>query len=745
MDGFNLTLQNFLYEKSHIEGQIQSCKDFSMKEMDKITLIDEVQFLQQAPPELAQAELRSSDPHKFFLNRLSFELEERKRLQAHLASLQARKQELAGVVSSKTRFLESLQGQLQALENVTKPLQTFMDIDMSRQQERRELAKLLPAPLYNIFAKASTLKQSKLDDDITVEIEGSTTDAQAFFHRKALQLPSSQQLQQQHMRQSTLSNDKKRKQDPTVTSMDVEKASSTAPSSSSSSSNGASKAEDDRKRSHKRSKTDSSSSQSKSSSMSQPASPFASLYVPFPLSVILEVSAKECSQKVPGAVDLLFPVRMKFEYLPELEVITVTLLAPTISKALTSEEKDQLLCFLFPGDDGLVSPNPTNALIHSSSGERFVFKETHAGRPFVWAQLVAGLSYFQPLTLDGVPSYAKSYQPASQLNWSLNQQPRLDHVLARLRQKVSNRMCLLYQLEYLNKKLQIPVEALVEINSIRALAFSPKFIFTAFNEVEADDWSATDYIPPWNKEFKTKSTTAKAGSVIGSNMNGHNTRQQVASSHAAETSRKPFHSIRSADDEIGMADPDDLVNEEPLTAVANFHSSGGDTTSFSSASRFNRYFKMSFQRGEVELDALIEISPEYPQCAPRFKLQFTKPPASISDKVTRLISDSVKAAFVQQVPPESSQPVYNSHLKMIESELIDFTDALTSEDSAHFLLSAQIRRLQICLDILVDSESSLEVSGSVEHGYSQFLRRHRGRDRAKPFSFNPQTSLFEQR
>ncbi|KZT74421.1 hypothetical protein DAEQUDRAFT_782111 [Daedalea quercina L-15889] len=77
MDHTYLGLQNLLYEKRHLEREIEKCRQFASVYQD-IPVHSLEEFVQLAPDE-AKAEVVLSDEHQLMLNRLSFELAERQR------------------------------------------------------------------------------------------------------------------------------------------------------------------------------------------------------------------------------------------------------------------------------------------------------------------------------------------------------------------------------------------------------------------------------------------------------------------------------------------------------------------------------------------------------------------------------------------------------------------------------------------------------------------------------------------
>jgi predicted nucleic acid-binding Zn-ribbon protein len=74
LDQLNLQLQNLLYEKNHLKKEILECRDFKRSQQEP-QLVSEQEFFQLAPPELTKPE----NEHQKMINRLTFELQQRKK------------------------------------------------------------------------------------------------------------------------------------------------------------------------------------------------------------------------------------------------------------------------------------------------------------------------------------------------------------------------------------------------------------------------------------------------------------------------------------------------------------------------------------------------------------------------------------------------------------------------------------------------------------------------------------------
>ncbi|KAH9977965.1 Fms-interacting protein-domain-containing protein [Lactifluus volemus] len=113
MDQTHLRLQNLLYEKRHLEREIDKCRQFASVYQD-IQMYSVEQFIELSPPE-AHTEDVLSDEHQLMLNRLGFELVERQRLDRKVKELAQEKEELLKTSKVQAATMESVKVQIEAL------------------------------------------------------------------------------------------------------------------------------------------------------------------------------------------------------------------------------------------------------------------------------------------------------------------------------------------------------------------------------------------------------------------------------------------------------------------------------------------------------------------------------------------------------------------------------------------------------------------------------------------------------
>ncbi|KAJ4478092.1 Fms-interacting protein-domain-containing protein [Lentinula aciculospora] len=134
MDQSHLGLQNLLYEKRHLEREIEKCRQFASVYQD-IPLYTMEEFQKLAPEEARPSEVLE-DEHQLMLNRLSFELAERQRLDLRRRELLQAKEELLKQSRTNTNTLDGVKGHIDALVKTASEIQKKVD----------ELVQPLPLP-----------------------------------------------------------------------------------------------------------------------------------------------------------------------------------------------------------------------------------------------------------------------------------------------------------------------------------------------------------------------------------------------------------------------------------------------------------------------------------------------------------------------------------------------------------------------------------------------------------------------
>ncbi|KAF8204991.1 Fms-interacting protein-domain-containing protein [Pholiota molesta] len=125
MDQSHLNLQNLLYEKRHLEREIEKCRQFASMYQD-IPLYNLDEFKRLAPEEARTEEVLSNE-HQLMLNRLSFELAERQRLDLKKKELLQQKEDLLKQSKSKLTTMDNVKTQIDLLMKTASEIQKKVD------------------------------------------------------------------------------------------------------------------------------------------------------------------------------------------------------------------------------------------------------------------------------------------------------------------------------------------------------------------------------------------------------------------------------------------------------------------------------------------------------------------------------------------------------------------------------------------------------------------------------------------
>lgn len=133
------------------------------------------------------------------------------------------------------------------------------------------------------------------------------------------------------------------------------------------------------------------------------------------------------------------------------------------------------------------------------------------------------------------------------------------------------------------------------------------------------------------------------------------------------------------------------------------------------------YFMAAIERGTARLHAAMVLSPRYPEISPLFSL-------SLSWKGER-------------------SGCTDDNLRAMESEVNVFKNELQGPRPGHQLLTNQIARLCMCLDVYLETEGQDDgVEGPREFPREKMcLRTVRGPNRLKPFKYNHPQGFFSHR
>eukprot|EP01095_Lingulamoeba_sp_RSL-Kostka_P007481 TRINITY_DN2393_c0_g1_i1.p1 TRINITY_DN2393_c0_g1~~TRINITY_DN2393_c0_g1_i1.p1 ORF type:complete len:604 (-),score=169.74 TRINITY_DN2393_c0_g1_i1:78-1889(-) len=165
----NLEYENLIYQERNLMKEIEEVKDFKSRHTELNNLIT----AEELPENLI-----TDNKHKLMLNRLTYDLEERKRLVNVRKELSERKEKLLKENEQKEKFVKSLAPLVQNIKKSIAPINNHIIIstDVNKRVGKHkitsasssiadnntqlEIAQYLPAPLYMLYYNASTFLDS---------------------------------------------------------------------------------------------------------------------------------------------------------------------------------------------------------------------------------------------------------------------------------------------------------------------------------------------------------------------------------------------------------------------------------------------------------------------------------------------------------------------------------------------------------------------------------------------------------
>ncbi|RDX68369.1 THO complex subunit 5B [Mucuna pruriens] len=590
VDFTTLQLHNLMYEKSHYVKAIKACKDFKSKYPD-IDLVPEEDFFRDAPRDIKDSILSNDAAHNLMLQRLNFELFQRKELCKLREKLEQQKKILLETIANRKKFLTSLPSHLKSLKKASLPVQNQLGLHHTKRLKQHHSAELLPPALYVIYSQLLAQKEA-FEEPIDLEIIGSLKDAQAFARQQA------------------------HKDTDISTTAESSKLEDDAPDE-----------EEDGQRRRKRPRR----VQGKES-LDQ-----GGMFQVHPLKIIIHVYEDEASG--PKSAKL---ITLRFEYLVKLNVVCVG------TEGSNDGPENDILCNLFPNDTGLELPHQSAKLFVQDA---ITFNTQRTSRPYKWAQHLAGIDFLpemSPLLLTDNNEAAKNENFISGLSL-YRQQNRVPTVLQRICARRKAQLALLEQLESLTKlgwprlscksvpwALHSPLCNLdswtpVRVPPVPRESSSPSVIDKEEHVQEPMDADVTERAGATKAESESMTEDGELPTLLP-NMSklDHSTQLNLISKSIAP----PLNKIRSLsfkkfddssdfllDTESDLDEPTQ-TEQEHENILSNYHAQKSVLWMDYGLKEFRLVLcrKTSADESNVNLEAKIKISMEYPLRPPLFAL-----------------------------------------------------------------------------------------------------------------------------
>ncbi|CAN8270712.1 unnamed protein product [Cochlearia groenlandica] len=637
VDFTTLQLHNLMYEKSHYVKAIKACRDFKSKYPD-IDLVDEQEFFRDAPEAESIKDQHSSllsgdvSSHVLMPKRLSFELRQRKELCKQRARLESQKKSLLETIAERKKFLSSLPLHLKSLKKASIPIQRQLCMQHTKMVKQRNLAELLPSPLYVVYSQLLAQKEA-FDERIDLEVVGSLKDAQAY-------------ARQQSKKDSGMSNN----------NTESSKLDEDVPDD-----------DDDGQRRRKRPKKP----------VTKEGSDKAGLYQSHALKIILTVY-----DDTPDTKSLKL-VTLKFEYLLKLNVVCVDV------EGSQDGPETNMFCNLFPDDAGLEPPHQSTKLI---LGYGQPFDEKRTSRPYKWAQHLAGIDVLPEISLSfGQETYKSEAVVLSDLSL-YRQQRRVQTVLQRIRSRKKAHLALAEQVDLLTKH-EIPS---LNFRDTPWSLHKPLCNFDSWSHTQSpsnnprSSQTHTEQVSPDPMEIDGRSISGKEdleedgelpSSLVvvttGSSNNNNLARSRqlaLMTKNIVDSSpnKGKSPSFKKYEDDLDLVLDYDSDVDKPVEADLEPLLRKEETNGFwvgYGAREFELVLSMKRDDGKLrKLEAKVQISAEYPLRPPLFSLSLN---ASMTDETDhynelRAMEAEVNLNMLKMIPSEEENYLLSHQIKCLE-------------------------------------------------------------------------------
>lgn len=178
LEASQLINQNLDYERAHLKREIKLCREHDQSELEKLCQSEGLSVSDYLGRNSSEDAPMDHESHQKILDMFSTEIEERRRLEQELQSVNIESSKIANENSGERIFLRNMASQLSAIERATIPLQNHFSAEILKtgtaRRERYIRASKLPGPLYTLCcqleAYADRLNQTS-DDGQRLKID----------------------------------------------------------------------------------------------------------------------------------------------------------------------------------------------------------------------------------------------------------------------------------------------------------------------------------------------------------------------------------------------------------------------------------------------------------------------------------------------------------------------------------------------------------------------------------------------
>ncbi|CAL8107785.1 unnamed protein product [Calicophoron daubneyi] len=370
VDALHLSLQNLLYEVAHLENEIKTCLEFRSQH-EKLHLIPTKEFYE------ATGRTPSDETtHEETLERLYWELEQRKNLSNSCEDLRTAVESVSQEILKKRKYLASFAPKLKEMADNTLVVQEIMNLPFTKEEQQYSMAFLLPHPLYILYSYLkSYISMSGQLSRFMVEIDGDAELARAV-----------NQVNSQHTLQDGEDSESEEVAEPNSRKLDRDEEISTD--------------------------TLTTGSSMKKSTVLHPLAVILTITRPASTSgYTTRQRTNTLNAPSDSLLNVAFKLALSFAWMPRLQMVTVRMhLEPDVkNNGAVSKSGCDLLCSenllsnLFWGCDapGFEQGSADTPVPHSSSSGQILWDACGlVGRPYSWAQQLCGLHCY-PDKSDG--------------------------------------------------------------------------------------------------------------------------------------------------------------------------------------------------------------------------------------------------------------------------------------------------------------------------------------------------------
>jgi len=167
IDAIASELEELTYLRDSIMSEINSCKNRNFPNISKLENLHSK--VKTNDVQLSEGNIKEN--HSVLLAEFNQELSQRKKVKTEFGAKEEEKNSFIKKCEEDKNFLTKIPQNIQKIADACKPLQHLYKVGSSTNYEQIQLSKSLPTPLYNLYKKLTNLKETKVDENIEIELK----------------------------------------------------------------------------------------------------------------------------------------------------------------------------------------------------------------------------------------------------------------------------------------------------------------------------------------------------------------------------------------------------------------------------------------------------------------------------------------------------------------------------------------------------------------------------------------------